>query len=84
LQEILFGYLDMNQMAGILAAFELVMSRVYLPALKVYDKWGEMEESPQGRKAKKNFIDNFSNFLAYLRSKHLDTYIVLFIPIYVL
>ncbi|XP_056012226.1 dynein axonemal heavy chain 8-like [Ostrea edulis] len=66
--EILFGYLDMNQISGILAAFELVMSKVYMPALKAYDRWGEMEESPQGRKAKKNFIDNFGNFLVYLRS----------------
>lgn len=71
----------MNQISGILAAFELVMSKVYMPALKAYDRWGEMEESPQGRKAKKNFIDNFGNFLVYLRSKH-NIYVTIFLKVY--
>eukprot|EP00105_Crassostrea_gigas_P037004 XP_019921152.1 PREDICTED: dynein heavy chain 8, axonemal [Crassostrea gigas] len=66
--EIFFGYLDMNQSSGILSAFESVLASVYLPAMKAYSRWGELEESPQGRKTKKHFIDNFDNFLMYLRS----------------
>ncbi|XP_062602161.1 dynein axonemal heavy chain 8-like, partial [Saccostrea cucullata] len=66
--EIFFGYLEVNQNAGILTAFESVMASVYLPALKAYENWGELEDSPQGRKTKKNFIDSFDNFLMYLRS----------------
>lgn len=59
----------MNQSSGILSAFESVLASVYLPAMKAYSRWGELEESPQGRKTKKHFIDNFDNFLMYLRSK---------------
>ena len=59
----------MNQSSGILSAFELVLYSVYLPALKAYSDWGELEDSPQGRKTKKKFTDSFDNFLMYLRSK---------------
>lgn len=59
----------MNQNSGILSAFESVLASVYLPAIKAYSRWGELEESPQGRKTKKHFIDNFDNFVMYLRSK---------------
>ncbi|OWF42162.1 dynein heavy chain 8, axonemal-like [Mizuhopecten yessoensis] len=67
-EEVTFGVLDVSQEPGVLSAFENVMSSIFQPSLKQLENWGDLQTTPQGRKSKKLFLDNFENFLQYLRS----------------
>lgn len=64
-----FGVLDLTKDAGILSAFETIMSKVYQPALLSLKNWGDLDTTPQGRKTKKHFLDSYDNFMQYLKSK---------------
>lgn len=63
--------LNPQESGGLLSAFAGILGSVYQPSLKALQEWGDLCESPQGRKSRKNFVDNFDNFLAYMKSKFL-------------
>ncbi|KAK3588116.1 hypothetical protein CHS0354_012173 [Potamilus streckersoni] len=67
-EEILFGFFNVQSKDGILSTFEEVFSRIYQSCLQNLQNWGVLMNSPSGRKTKKSFVDNFDNFVNYLRS----------------
>ena len=54
---------------GVVAAFEQLIEIVYLPALKTFEEWGELDKSPQGRQIRRDFMDCFRGFRHCLSSK---------------
>jgi hypothetical protein len=55
--------------------FETVMANIFLPMMDGYNKWGELSETPQGRKTIQKFLDTISGFVGYLQG----TYITVFL-----
>lgn len=75
------GILNMKDRDGILGLLEMVMSRIHLPMLKAYDKWGQLSSSPQGQKTVDNFKDNMEGFVRYLNGM-LAIYVCCFCLVY--
>lgn len=68
-QETFFGTLDLTRSDGILSTFETVLANVYHPAIQAFKNWGDLNTTPQGRKAVQQFVDNMGGFITYLLSK---------------
>ena len=54
---------------GVVAALQSLIETVYMPALKKFEEWGELDKTPQGRRIHRDFMDCFRGFMHCLSSK---------------
>lgn len=57
---------------GILSETEKVLSDVFKSALTAYSDWGHLNDSPNGRKMKQNFLDGYDSFLHFVSGELLS------------
>ncbi|XP_030832172.1 dynein heavy chain 8, axonemal [Strongylocentrotus purpuratus] len=72
--EVNFGALDTKQ-AGkltVLPAAKEALNTVFRPALNALESWGDLSETPHGKKTKKNFCDSYENFIHFLDGAQID------------
>ncbi|XP_052240013.1 dynein axonemal heavy chain 8-like isoform X2 [Dreissena polymorpha] len=67
-EETNFGVLEMKESPGILSMYEKILAKVYLPMLMAQKNWGELSQTPSGRKIVEQFLDKMSGFVSYLHS----------------
>ena len=60
---------------GVVAAFQSLIETVYMPALKKFEEWGELDKTPQGRRIHRDFMDCFRGFMDCLSSKFTASHI---------
>lgn len=51
---------------GILPGAEKVLSDVFMSALTASNDWGHLNDSPNSRKMKQNFLDGYDSFLQFM------------------
>ncbi|XP_047128116.1 dynein axonemal heavy chain 8 isoform X1 [Hydra vulgaris] len=61
-EEVCFGSMDCSNGCGILKAISQCMSRVYTPALNALEKWGDLDNTSQGLKARDQFLKSMTHF----------------------
>ena len=69
IQVITYGSLESNVEGGVLQSLQETLSKVYLPLMKSYKDWGDLDHIPGGEKMKKHFVENVEQFVQTLRSK---------------
>ena len=69
IQVITYGRLESNVEGGVLQSLQETLSKVYLPLMKSYKDWGDLDQIPGGDKMKKHFVENVEQFVQTLRSK---------------
>lgn len=63
--------MDCSDGCGILSAMAKMMSNVYSPAVQSLDKWGDLDNTPQGVTTKKEFLKNLGSFTHFIGGKFL-------------
>ena len=58
--------MDCSNGCGILQAIGQIMSKIYTPAVQAIDKWGNLDESPQGVMQKRDFLKTLSSFTHFV------------------
>uniref|UniRef100_H2YUI8 AAA+ ATPase domain-containing protein n=1 Tax=Ciona savignyi TaxID=51511 RepID=H2YUI8_CIOSA len=71
-EEINFGVLDVEGNGGLLPAIRQLFSKVYLPTIQAMENWGQLTETPQGKRTKEAFINHVENFVHYLDSAQMN------------
>lgn len=44
-----------------------VLGEVFKPAIDGVEQWGKLADEPDGDKIRKNFLDNYGNFLHFMK-----------------
>ena len=68
-QIITYGSLNSTVEGGVLQSLQETLSKVYLPLMKSYKDWGDLDTIPGGDKLKKHFVENVEQFVQTLKSK---------------
>ena len=66
-QEVYFGVLESNG-GGLLEAIETMLSKVYIPAIRVQSSWGKIADDAAGHAVKTAFLGKLDSFVAVLAS----------------
>ena len=61
--------MDCSNGCGILNALSQIMSRVYMPALNALEKWGDLDNTSQGMKARDQFLKSMIHFNRFVEGK---------------
>ncbi|XP_077869965.1 dynein axonemal heavy chain 8-like [Saccoglossus kowalevskii] len=70
MEEIFYGCIELpSGSACILEAIKKTMTLIYKPSINAIDNWGEMTETPQGKKMRRSFIESFDGFIQFLDGK---------------
>uniref|UniRef100_F6PHB9 AAA+ ATPase domain-containing protein n=1 Tax=Ciona intestinalis TaxID=7719 RepID=F6PHB9_CIOIN len=71
-EEINFGVLDVEDNGGLLPAIRQLFAKVYLPTIQAMENWGNLTETPHGKKTKEAFINHVESFVHYLDSAQMN------------
>lgn len=58
--------MDCSDGCGILHALAKIMSSIYSPAVQALKTWGDLDETPQGQVAKKEFLKSLGSFTHFI------------------
>lgn len=70
-EEVCFGTMDCSDGCGILHALAKIMSSIYSPAVQALKTWGDLDETPQGQVAKKEFLKSLGSFTHFIDATHM-------------
>ena len=64
-QEVYFGVLESNG-GGLLEAVEVMLSKIYIPAIREQSSWGKIADDAAGHAVKTAFLGKLDSFVAVL------------------
>lgn len=64
--EVCVGTVDCSKGCSVLTAVSSILSKVYFPAVQAVEKWGDLDENPQGQHTRKEFIKSIGSFIHFL------------------
>ncbi|XP_077985364.1 dynein axonemal heavy chain 8-like [Glandiceps talaboti] len=81
-EEIAFGVIELPKKgnAGVLEAVQKTVTQVYKPVIHTWEQWGELSETPQGKKMLLSFQDSFDGFLQFLEGAIIGVSAVVQLP----
>ena len=68
-QQVTFGLLPGTSDQSVLIRLREVMIKIFCPILRLNTDWGQLDQTPQGKKTCRHFIDVCDNFVQTLHSK---------------
>ena len=61
--------INVTEAGSLIPALRSHLSKIYLPAIKAMTSWGELTQTPQGKKASKEFVESLDSFVHFIDGK---------------
>lgn len=69
IQEACFGMISVTEAGSLIPALKAHLTKIYVPAIQAMTNWGELEETPQGQQASKEFVESLDSFVHFIDGK---------------
>lgn len=61
--------INVTEAGSLIPALRSHLTKIYLPAIKAMSSWGELTQTPQGKKARKEFVESLDSFVHFIDGK---------------
>ena len=61
--------ISVTEAGSLIPALKAHLTKIYVPAIQAMSNWGELEETPQGQQASKEFVESLDSFVHFIDGK---------------